>query len=51
MNPVGSYLFPGYKNFAITPATRHKANYDGPNNTDCDLYLLFALRVGPRYAV
>ena len=21
MNPVGSYLFPGYKNFAITPAT------------------------------
>ena len=21
MKPVGSYLFPGYKNFAITPAT------------------------------
>jgi hypothetical protein len=22
MNPVGSYLFPGYKNFAMTPATK-----------------------------
>src|SRR5215467_16289978 len=26
---------------------RHKPNYDGPNNTHCDLQLLFVLRVDP----
>src|SRR5215470_18994980 len=41
--PGGFILISRINQFRDYPC--HKANYDGPNNTHCDLQLLFALRV------
>jgi hypothetical protein len=46
--PGGFILISRINQFRDYPC--HKPNYDGPKNTHCDLQLLFALRVGPRYA-